>query len=28
MLLASAADAFELLVRKPDEACKVILLPG
>ena len=27
MLLASAADAFDLLDRRPDEACKVILQP-
>ncbi len=27
MLLASAADAFDLLSRKPDEACKIVLKP-
>ena len=27
MLLASAADAFDLLDRRPDEACKVVLQP-
>ena len=27
MLLASAADAFDLLARRPDEACKIVLHP-
>jgi threonine dehydrogenase-like Zn-dependent dehydrogenase len=27
MLLGSAADAFDLLTRRPDEACKIVLHP-